>query len=165
MKRSLFIALLSIVCGVMVAGTGAFAEQAAEPSGAATANGATDSTLEIAPNYPQPSSTPQPGNADAGTAQDYANNQDSNAAPLPKFAGIDDYINQQTLYESVSTGLPPMALIPSPAYYPYYYPGFYSWPRPPIVMMPPPIYRPPPSIYHPQPPRYLPPGHGGFHHR
>lgn len=205
MNRSIFIALALIVCGVTIAGTGAFAEQAADPSGVATPNGASDATLEIAPSYPQPVEN-QPGSSDAGTvapqteggsaaapdagtAQDYATNQGSNAAPLPNFAGIDDYVNQQTSYESVSTGLPPIALLPPPAYYPYYYPGFYSWARPPMLMMPPPHYAPPPPPphrpppppppYHPPPPPPYhplpppahrssvgpPPGHGGFQHR
>ncbi len=191
MKRSTVIALTLIVCGVLTAGTGAVAQQAADPSG--TADGATDSTLEIAPNYPQPSPTPPPGSSDAGaadtqtgTAQDYLTNQGSGAAPMPQVAGIDDYMNQEAAYEAVSTGLPPIALLPPPAYYPYYYPGFYSrfYGSPPPVItsprsQPPPIYRappPPPPVLRPppppppRPPSYHPffgphPGHGGFHNR
>ena len=162
MKHPSLIALTLILCSVLSAGTGALAQQVAGPSGAANATGATDSTLEIPPNYPQPadaSATPssdQPGNSDAGaeapqtgagtevppdagTAQDYTSGQGSNAAPLPEVAGINDYMNQEATYEGVGTGLPPIALLPPPAYYPYsayYYPRFYS-PPPPILMMPP----------------------------
>jgi hypothetical protein len=203
MKHISLIALTLLLCGVMTARAGALAQQAADPSEAGNANGATGSTLEIAPNYPQPAenqpgssdagtAAPQTGDSsaaapDAGTAQDYATNQGSNAAPLPNFAGIDDYVNQQASYESVSTGLPPMVLLPPYAYYPYspyYYPRFYSPPRPPILMMPSPphpviaspkirtpVHPPPP--YHPPPPpahhssfgQGPPPGHRGFQHR
>lgn len=141
---------------------------------AAAPKGGPDSVLEIAPaELPQAFATPSSNESgasvapDAGNAQDYANNQNAAAGPLPSYAGIDDYMNQEASYEAVGTGLPMTALLPPPAFYPYYYPYFYRNYYP--LYVPPPIIisRPIAPVYAPHPlpplsPRL--PGGGGFHH-
>lgn len=141
---------------------------------AAGAKGSSDSALEIAPaELPQAFATPssnQPGAnvaPETGNAQDYANNQNAAAGPLPSYPGIDEYMNQEASYEALGTGLPMAALLPPPAFYPYYYPYFYRtyYPLyvPPPIIVRGPIYAPHPL--QPQPPlRYRPPIGGGFHH-
>ncbi|HTY56423.1 MAG TPA: hypothetical protein VMB26_14540 [Candidatus Binataceae bacterium] len=121
-----------------------------------------DSVLEIAPAqlpaaFTPPSSNPSDPNAapDAGSAQDYLNTQKpASTEPLPNFAGIDDYMNQEANYEAVGSGLPASAFMPpvgfAPYYYPYfvrtYYPVYFA---PPIVFSQP---LPASYLYHPLPP-------------
>ena len=131
-----------------------------QPAANATAaNTGSDSTLEIAPaELPQAFATPPSERSgenvapDAGNAQDYANNQNANTGPLPSFAGIDEYMNQEASYEAVGTGLPMTALLPPPFIYPYYYPYFYRYYYPIYVPAPIIVSRPLPPAYPPPPP-------------
>jgi len=150
---------------------------------AAAAKGGSDAVLEIPPDEAQPPQAPptpssnQPGAEvapDAGNAQDYANNQSSGASgPLPSYAGIADYMNQEASYEAAGTGLPMTALLPPPSFYPYYYPYFSRFYSPfygPPIIVSGPIYapHPPPPPPPPPPPRSRPapyPRHGFPHSR
>ncbi len=142
----------------------------------APANTNSDSTLEIAPGaLPQAFATPSADQSgtnaapDAGSAQDYANNQNAAAGPQPSYAGIDEYMNQEASYEAVGTGLPMTAMLPPTSWYPFYYPYFYRnyypfWGPPPIIVGPPirPVYiAPHPTL--PPPPPQPPPGGPHWH--
>lgn len=88
-----------------------------------------DSVLEIAPSqlpaaFTPPSEGSNNAAPDAGSAQDYLNQNPAPLDPMPTFAGIDDYMNQQANYEAVGTGLPASVLLPPVGFAPYYYPYF-----------------------------------------
>jgi len=120
-----------------------------------------DSVLEIAPAQLPPAFTPPAADQsaasaapDAGSAQDYLNENPAGTDPTQSYAGISDYMNQEASYEAMGTGLPMSALLPPPGFYPYYYPYFSRVYFPVYVPAPIAVSRPiPPPVYvgHPAP--------------